>query len=416
MLFNKTRAMAYMERCGVDVLVAASPVNITYFSGYYCWIDPLFREYMMAPGASSNVPQKFAVFPLEGEPALVVGPDFATNAADLWVRDLHIAGNPVIDTSLTPEALPEDDQRILDLLRSPHRNAKPTDALLSILKARGLTEARIGVEMEGLAPSAKAEIAESLPKASIMDCSDLIRLIRMVKTEEELARLTRAAEISEEAGMESLALARAGKTMAHVIQHYRERIGECGADLDHFMFGVNGLGFALERDYVLKDDDMLYVDWGCIYQHYFSDTGTTLAIGEPSAVLRDKHAALRECVIRAVDLVRPGVKSSEVRAVMWNTLNGRGITATFPHGHGMGLEVRDYPIIVADNGLRINDDCVDAASDLPFEENMVINLEAMTFMPGVASPHIEQSFVVTAEGCRPLCPQDRSGPVRPEAG
>ena len=148
MLFNKTRAMAYMERCGVDVLVATSPVNITYFSGYHCWIDPLFREYMMAPGASSDIPQKFAVFPLESEPALVVRPDFATNAADLWVRDLHIVGNPVIDTSLTPETLPEDDQRILDLLRSPHRNAKPTDALLSILNARGLTEARIGMEME----------------------------------------------------------------------------------------------------------------------------------------------------------------------------------------------------------------------------------------------------------------------------
>ena len=221
MLFNKTRAMAYMERCGVDVLVATSPVNVTYFSGYYCWIDPLFREYMMAPGASSEIPQKFSVFPLEGEPALVVGPDFATNAADLWVRDLHIAGSPVVDTSLTPEALPEDDQRILDLLQSPHRNAKPTDALLSILKGRGLTEARIGMEMEGLAPSAKAEITKALPKAKIMDCSDMIRLIRMVKTEEELARLTRAAEISEEAGMESLALARAGKTMAHVIQHYR---------------------------------------------------------------------------------------------------------------------------------------------------------------------------------------------------
>ena len=66
---------------------------------------------MMAPGASSDVPQKFAVFPLESEPALVVRPDFATNAADLWVRDLHIVGNPVIDTSLTPETLPEDDQR-----------------------------------------------------------------------------------------------------------------------------------------------------------------------------------------------------------------------------------------------------------------------------------------------------------------
>ena len=99
---------------------------------------------------------------------------------------------------------------------------------------------------------------------------------------------------------------------------------------------------------------------------------------------------------------------------MWDTLNAHGITATFPHGHGMGLEVRDSPIIVADNGLRIKDDCVDAASDLPLEENMVINLEAMTLMPGVASAHVEPKFVVTADGCRPLCPQDRSGPEKPE--
>ena len=92
---------------------------------------------MMAPGASSEIPQKFAVFPLEGEPALVVGPDFATNAADLWVRDLHIAGSPVIDTSLTPEALPEEDQRILDLLQSPHGNAKPTDGAIEHSEGAG---------------------------------------------------------------------------------------------------------------------------------------------------------------------------------------------------------------------------------------------------------------------------------------
>ena len=179
MLFNKTRAIEYMERGRVDVIVATSPVNITYFSDYYCWIDPLFREYMMAPGASSEIPQRFAVFPLEGDPALVVGPDMATNAADLWVRDLHIAGSPVIDTSLTPETLSEEDQRVLDLLQSPHRNLKPTDALLSILKARGLTESRIGIEMDGLAPSAKAELAEALPESenhgllrSDSSCSD----------------------------------------------------------------------------------------------------------------------------------------------------------------------------------------------------------------------------------------------------
>ena len=50
---------------------------------------------------------------------------------------------------------------------------------------------------------------------------------------------------------------------------------------------------------------------------------------------------------------------------------------------------------------------------LDLEADMVINLEVMISMPGIASPHIECSFVVTADGNRPLVPQDRSRPVQP---
>jgi len=35
-----------------------------------------------------------------------------------------------------------------------------------------------------------------------------------------------------------------------------------------------------------------------------------------------------------------------------------------PYGHGLGLEIREYPILVANNGLRITDDCVDVRSEL----------------------------------------------------
>ena len=415
MLFNKVRAAEYMSRCEVDVLVATAPVNVTYFSDYHCWIDPLFKAYMMVPGAPGelNPTGAYAVFPLEGEPALVVSPAFAVNASELWVRDLHIFGDPGLDDSLPPGALSGNDQRIFDLLHAPQRNATPTDALLSILKARGLTDARIGLNMEGLSSASRVAIEAALPKAKIKDCSNLIRLIRMVKTEDELTRLTRAAEISEEAAMESLALAKPGRPMADLVQHYRVKIAERGAHFDHFAFGVCGMGIATEPNYILTDSNLLYVDFGCIYKHCFSDSGTTLAVGQPSAALLDRHAALRACVAAAVEAIRPSVKSSEVRAVMWETLNGRGITASFPHGHGLGLEVRDYPIIVADNGLCIRDDCVNVSSDLPLEADMVINLEVMISMPGIASPHIECSFVVTADGNRPLVPQDRSRPVQP---
>ena len=416
MLFNQTRAQEYMRRCGVEALVATSPVNITYFSDYRCWIDPLFKAYMMAPGAPSDPEPTaaYAIFPLEGEPALVASPTFAVNASDLWVRDVHIFGDHGLDDSLPLGDLSDAEQRIFDILHRPQDNATATDALLSILKGRGMTDARIGIEMEGLSPRAKEAIKAGLPKAQIKDCSNLIRLVRMVKTEDELSRLTRSAEISETAAMEALALARPGQPIADVVQHYRQQIAKDGADFDHFAFGVHGLGLATEPNYILTDDDILYVDFGCIYEGAFSDSGTTLTMHEPSATLIDRHRALRECVEAGVEEMTPGAKASAAQAAMWKTLNAHGITASSPHGHGLGLEVRDYPIIVADNEQRISDGCVDVPSDLPLEVNMVLNLEAMISMPGVGSLHIEKSFVVTPNGSHPLIPHDRTRPVQPD--
>ena len=416
MLFNKTRAQEYMRRCGVDVLVATSPVNVTYFSDYRCWIDPLFKAYMMVPGAPSDPDPTaaYAIFPLEGEPALVASPTFAVNASDLWVQDVHIFGDHGLDDSLPMPILSEAEQRIFDILHRPQQNTTPTDALLSVLTARGLTDARIGIEMEGLSPRAKEVIEVGLPNAQIKDCSNLIRLVRMVKTEDELSRLIRSAEINETAAMEALALARPGQPIADVVQHYRQQIAKDGADFDHFAFGVRGLGLATEPNYILTDDDILYVDFGCIYEGCFSDSGTTLTMREPSSVLIGRHRALRECVEAGVEEMTPGAKASAAQAAMWETLNAHGITASSPHGHGLGLEVRDYPIIVADNGQQIHDDCVEVPSDLPLEVDMVLNLEAMISMPGVGSLHIEKSFLVTPNGSRPLIPQDRTRPVLPD--
>ena len=416
MLFNKTRAQEYMRRCGVDALVATSPVNITYFSDYRCWIDPLFKAYMMVPGAPSDPDPTaaYAIFPLDADPALVASPTFAVNASELWVRDVHIFGDHGLDDSMPVPALSDAEQRIFDLLHRPQQNATPTDALLSVLKARGLANARIGIEMEGLSSKIKDTIEAGLPKAQLKDCSNLIRLVRMVKTEDELSRLTRSAEISEVAAMEALALARPGQPIAEVVQHYRQQISKEGADFDHFAFGVRGLGLATEPNYILTDDDILYVDFGCIYEGCFSDSGTTLTMHEPSTALVDRHRALRKCVEAGVEMMTPGAPASAAQAAMWETLNAHGITASSPHGHGLGLEVRDYPIIVADNGQRIYDDCVDIPSDLRLEVDMVLNLEAMISMPGIGSLHIEKSFVVTPNGSRPLIPQDRTRPVQPD--
>src|SRR5579859_7539477 len=118
MLFNRSRAIRYMKDCGVNALIATSPVNVFYLSEYFCWTDPLFKEYMMSPGASSNLGQNFALFCAESEPALVIGPTFAMNAADSWIKDIQLYGEFGLDYSMLSSPADDVERRFLDLLKS----------------------------------------------------------------------------------------------------------------------------------------------------------------------------------------------------------------------------------------------------------------------------------------------------------
>lgn len=409
MLFNRARALDYMRRYGLDALVATSPINITYFTDYFCWLDAQLKQFMTKPGAASDLIQAYAVFLLEDDPALVVGSLFAANAADLWVHDLHVFGDPGFDLSLTPAGIPELYRHLFDLLHRPQSSNSPTDALLNILKGRGLAEARIGLEFEGLPSALKRKIVQALPRAAIRDCSNLIRLVRMVKSSEEISRLKQAADIGEAASKESLALARPGLPVSEMVRHFRKRVAEAGADFDHFAIGYKGLGIATEPHYILGDGEVAYIDYGCIYQRYFSDAGTTLALAPSPQPLLQRHGVLSACISDGAKRIRPGSKASAVHNAMAEALGALGFTASFPHGHGIGLELREYPILVPDNGLRIRDGWVDLSSDLPIEEGMVLNLEAGMFVPGVGSLQVEHSYLVTADGNEPLVRRDRTG-------
>jgi Xaa-Pro aminopeptidase len=414
MLFNAPRAQTCMRRYGLDALIASSPVNIAYFTDYTCWIDPLMKEYMMAPGAPSHLFQGYALFPRESHPVFIVsGSLMAVNAIDLWVEDVRVFGKPGLDTSIPPSDMSMDEQRIYDILMAAPRYPSAQEALVGVLKERGLDQGRIGLECEGLPESRRKAVMEALPDADIRDASNMIRLIRMVKSADEIERLTRAAEISEQAGMEALSLARPGASLQQCVRHFRERLAGLNADMDHFAFGYRGLGIATAPDHILREDTVEYVDWGCVYRCCFSDTGSTLAMRPLSGQWQRRFDALRASMDAGIAAIRPGARSSQVQSAMWEAVTAHGLSNLFPHGHGVGLEVRDYPVLVPDNGLHIRDGWVDEPSDLPVETDMVLNVEAPLFMPGAGSIHLEQSVVVTDGGCRPLTAQERRRPVIP---
>ena len=377
-----------MKRCDLDALIATSPVSVTYFSDYYLWMSPIFKQFMMDPGASSDLDPSYAVLPRKSDPALLVDPMMKTNAVESWM-------------------CPPCDDRLVKVESS---GDSVLQSLIEAIRTRGLSEADIGLEMDGMPPKDRLALARTLPKIRFRDCSNLIRLIRMVKSEEELHRLERAAQIAEDAGAKSLALAVPGRPVQDLVQAFRADVAQQGADLDHFAFSIRGAGLATEPDYILPEDESLFIDFGCIYRYYFSDTGTTLVMGKLTQRDQDKHKIIVDSVIAGAEAMQPGVKASQVHQAMIQVLRRSSLTTEYAHGHGLGLEVRDYPILVADNEKRIRDECVDVASDLPLEEGMVLNLESPLYYQQGHALHVERTFVVTENGARPLVEQDRSMP------
>ena len=402
-----------MEAAGLDALIACTPVNITAFSDFALWLDPLFREYMVQPGAPGHRMQRYALFPLEGPPALVVEPMMAVNAADLWVQKLVTFGAPTIEER-EPPADPQAWRDVRQLQVHATDAAGPTDALLQLLRGRGLQSARLGVELEELPAAHLLALRAGLPGAQLLDCSNLLRYIRAVKTDDEIERLRRAAQISEAAATASLAEAAPGVSLAQLSRSYRAQVAQDGADFDHFALGIDGVGIATEPAHQLADGAVMYVDFGCRWRSCYSDSGLTLALGPLSAELQRRYDALRACIDAGVALLLPGQRASQAHGAMQRVIDGSEIRVAAPHGHGLGLEVRDYPVIVADNGRHLRDDCIDIPADLPLEANMVVNLEASSFLAGEASLHIEETFLITAGGPEALSPR-RATPFRPDA-
>ena len=200
--------------------------------------------------------------------------------------------------------------------------------------------------------------------------------------------------------------------MSDVVRRYRALVGESGASFDHFSYGPSGVGLVSEADHRFADGDFMAVDFGCTFQRFFADTGTTLVLRSLPKALLAKHVALHECVEAGAELARPGVRASVVQAAMHDALAEHDIIATFPHGHGLGLEVRDFPILVPDSGLSIGDDCINVSADLPLEANMVINLEVTLYLFGSGSLEVERTLLVTPNGSEPLIEQDRSLPYQ----
>lgn len=232
----------------------------------------------------------------------------------------------------------------------------------------------------------------ALEKAGVRmeNADDAFKAAMSVKTENELVAIEKACEIAEEALLQILPTIKEGQTEAEVaalLEYTMKRLGAKKASFDTIVaFGAHAAVPHHETGNTqLKFGDEILIDFGCVVDGYCSDITRTFLFGDDG-----KHEAFKkayEAVLTAHELVKEklvsGMTGKEADAIARDYLESQGYGKYFTHslGHGIGLNVHEYPVL-------------SPRGEKPLEDGMVFSDEPGVYVAGEYGIRIEDTVTL----------------------
>ena len=258
---------------------------------------------------------------------------------------------------------------------------------------------RIGFEPARMTVQTFQALEGRLPMgASMVAVDGWIEQLRMVKSEEEIARIRRSVDTNSAAFEQAVKRVKPGMTEAELAAELEFRMRRLGAEKPSFDTIVAGgersaLPHAHPTSAKLAGGQLVVVDMGATRDGYCSDMTRMLFLGEPGAKVKRTYRAVLEAQLAAIDAVRDGARTRAVDAAARRVLKGYGLDRAFVHstGHGLGLEIHEPPRIGKRDKSRL-------------EAGMAITIEPGVYLEGFGGIRIEDTVVVTAAGCEILTP------------
>ncbi|MEE4266295.1 MAG: Xaa-Pro peptidase family protein [Desulfobacteraceae bacterium] len=337
--------------------------------------------------------------------------------------------------------IPADGDPILMVNKSSER-ARAESGLAQILrlespkKIPGLLKAngyplprKLGLELDVLPTNMYFNYQRLFQKTDLVDLSQPIRLIRAVKSVYEISIMRRAAELSDRIaghvphiireGMSELELAGKVEAEARKLGHQgvvRMRLwggemfyghlmsGPTGAVPSYLASPTGGVGaspaIAQGPGYRnIQRHEPLLVDYVFAYNGYLSDHTRIFSLGSLPQKLVDAQSAMLEVQAVVKKSATPGVPSAAIYELALAKALELGYADHFMGaagkerirfvGHGIGLEIDEYPFLAA-------------GQDLPLQEGMTIAVEPKLIFPGEGVVGIENTHVVRQDGLEQL--------------
>ena len=375
----KSRLTKVLDAEGLDALVASTPENLQYVTGFRSIAHALFRGLEL-----------YGVFTRQGVGLVIPFIDATGVSADgIQVDRLACYGKFFFNYDAQPGAI---GTRVREI--TGKAMAGPGEALREVVGGLGALGRRIGLDEAGVFPATWQRLGEQLAGTTMVPAYAHFRTARMIKSAEEVRRLERAALIAEDGVAAVLGMLKAGVTEREAAMVFEQEVIRRGAQPFFTVVTVGtraALADVYASDTALKPGDLIRFDLGCVYQGYRSDISRTAVLGTPTEKQLRYYNAARDGEKAAIAAMKPGVSVSQIFELAVKVTRENGMPHYERHhvGHGIGLEPYDPPTI-------------NAAAAGPLEPGMVFCVETPYYEHGWGGVQVEDAVEITAAGVRRL--------------
>jgi Xaa-Pro aminopeptidase len=239
----------------------------------------------------------------------------------------------------------------------------------------------------------------------LLDCALLsvdLSKIRMIKDIDEIKNIKIACKIADDAFEHITGFITEGVSERAIENELLRFIRASGGQKESFdTIVASGLRGALPHgkatEKTIKKGELITLDFGVKYNNYCSDITRTVALGSCSDELSCIYNLVKTAGDEAIKMANEGVTLGALDFTARNIIEREGYGEYFGHnlGHGLGIQVHEYPA-VAPNNVEI------------LKDGMIVTIEPGIYIPGVGGIRIEEDILITKNGCVQLTNSTRN--------
>ncbi len=341
---------------GLDAIVAISPENVTYVSGFVVPSQSLMRWRHAA-----------CLLTADGRITMIaIDMEATTVKAHAGIDDLRIYREFTDD---------------------------PMDKLAEAIKGSGLDRGKIGIEFDFLPAKDFAALQKLLPSVHWAAADTVFNKARQVKTPDELALLRSLSKLTDSAIGGTLRWARIGMSEMELAGRLLTALFAGGADSYKLMIIASGERSQFPNvgpsDRKLRTGDLIRMEIFGQKNGYLAGVCRTAVVGEPTAEQAKIWRNLIECKYLVMDLIKPGASCPEVYRKFLDKFGALGFEPISFVAHGIGLHLHEEPYMG-----RYGNETVEAG--------MVGAFEPLVYVPGRFGLQNKDMFAVSESGCELL--------------